>query len=300
MTSASAAAAPVRQKIHPGPRTVAVSAGAVAVMIPGQFAMLAIVPVLLVLIGTFRNPRLHTLRWWSTLLAALYGTSLALWAIGPDRAQSLSKDLNPVLAGLITAAALAVLVRHFVIRRSATPGRPAVASNQPTTQHVPTEIDHAATVVVTREVQIQAPLEIVWRQHTDINAWPTWQTDVETAQVDGELTPGTTFRWSAHGLDIASTVYAIDAPHRILWGGPAQGITGIHEWTFTADGEATVVRTAESWEGDPVRADTENLKSALDASLGTWLELLRTTAEATTEGTRSVDEHGVQNPEPLR
>lgn len=151
---------------------------------------------------------------------------------------------------------------------------------QPITQTVPTGVDHTATVVVTRETRIEAPLDRVWRQHTDINAWPTWQTDIDTAQADGELAPGTMFRWSTHGLDITSTVYAIDAPHRILWGGPSQGITGIHEWTFTADGDATVIRTTESWEGDPVRADTENLRAALDASLGTWLELLRTTAEA--------------------
>jgi hypothetical protein len=74
-------------------------------------------------------------------------------------------------------------------------------------------------------------------------------------------------------------VYAVDAPHRILWGGPAHGITGIHEWTFTADGDATVVRTAESWDGEPVRADAGNLREALSASLVAWLGHLRRTAE---------------------
>lgn len=153
-------------------------------------------------------------------------------------------------------------------------------TTEPTGDTLPTGIDQGATVVVTRAIRVEAPLDRVWRLHTDVDAWPTWQTDVDTAQADGELEPGTTFRWRTHGLDITSTVYAIDAPHRILWGGAAQGITGVHEWTFTADGDATVVRTAESWEGDPVRADTENLRAALDASLGAWLERLRTTAEA--------------------
>ncbi|QAY68736.1 SRPBCC family protein [Xylanimonas protaetiae] len=149
-----------------------------------------------------------------------------------------------------------------------------------TTDAVPTTIDESATVVVRREVRIEAPVDLVWRLHTDVAAWPSWQTDVEAAHVDGPLVPGATFRWSTHGLDVASTVYAVDAPRRILWGGPAQGITGIHEWTFTPDGDATIVRTAESWEGDPVRADAENLRAALDASLGSWLALLRGKAEA--------------------
>ena len=152
-----------------------------------------------------------------------------------------------------------------------------------TTETTPATIDESATVVVRREVRIAAPTDLVWRLHTDVAGWPGWQTDVDSAQVDGPLVPGATFRWSTHGLDVASTVYAVDAPRRILWGGPAQGITGIHEWTFTADGDTTVVRTAESWEGDPVRADADNLRAALDASLGSWLDLLRTKAEAEAE-----------------
>ncbi|BAL93154.1 hypothetical protein AMIS_79340 [Actinoplanes missouriensis 431] len=142
-----------------------------------------------------------------------------------------------------------------------------------------TEVDKNAAVVVEHEIRIEAPIDRVWALHTDVNGWTGWQTDVDTAYAEGPLQAGATFHWTTAGLSIASTVYAIDAPHRILWGGPAQGITGIHEWTFTADGDATIVRTAESWDGNPVRADTENLRQALDASIASWLELLRKTAE---------------------
>lgn len=145
---------------------------------------------------------------------------------------------------------------------------------------VPTAIDTTAPVIVRREVRIAAPVDLVWRLHADVAGWPAWQADVDSAQADGPLVPGSTFRWSTHGLDVTSTVYSVDAPHRILWGGPAQGIDGVHEWTFTADGDATIVRTTESWAGDPVEADADTLRAALDASLGSWLELLRTTAEA--------------------
>jgi uncharacterized protein YndB with AHSA1/START domain len=148
------------------------------------------------------------------------------------------------------------------------------------TDTVPTTIDDSATVVVRREIRIEAPVDLVWRLHADVQGWPSWHADVDSVQAAGPLTPGASFRWSTHGLEVTSTVYAVDAPRRVLWGGPAQGITGIHEWTFTPDGDATIVRTAESWEGEPVRADAENLRAALDASLGAWLELLRTKAEA--------------------
>ncbi|WP_433608117.1 SRPBCC family protein [Dactylosporangium sp. CA-139114] len=144
----------------------------------------------------------------------------------------------------------------------------------------PTGIDEHATVVVHRDIVIDAPADVVWRLHADVDGWPRWQTDIDTAHADGPLHVGDTFHWSTAGLSIASTVYALDAPHRILWGGPAHGITGVHEWTFTADGDRTLVRTAESWEGDPVRADADNLRAALDASLAGWLDRLRGAAEA--------------------
>ncbi|MEU8024715.1 MULTISPECIES: SRPBCC family protein [Micromonospora] len=144
-----------------------------------------------------------------------------------------------------------------------------------------TSIDENAAVVVRREIRVDAPIERVWQLHTDVNGWTHWQGDIDTAHADGPLAPGSEFRWSTAGLSIVSTVHAVDAPHRILWGGPAHGITGVHEWTFTPDGDGTVVRTAESWDGEPVRADRDNLRDALDASLASWLDQLRKAAEST-------------------
>ncbi|ALG10644.1 hypothetical protein [Kibdelosporangium phytohabitans] len=95
---------------------VVISAWAVAVMVAGQFAMLAIVPVALVLYGSLRDTNVPLLRWSGAALAAVYATPLALWAIGPERAQSLSKDMHPALAGLVVAAAVAVAVVHHVAR----------------------------------------------------------------------------------------------------------------------------------------------------------------------------------------
>jgi uncharacterized protein YndB with AHSA1/START domain len=144
----------------------------------------------------------------------------------------------------------------------------------------PTHVDENAAVVVHRDVVINAPIDRIWQLHVDVDGWSRWQTDIDSARSDGPLAVGSTFHWTTAGLSIDSTVYAIDAPHRILWGGPAHGIVGVHQWTFTADGDTTIVRTEESWDGEPVRADVENLRAALGASLTAWLDRLRTTAEA--------------------
>lgn len=99
-------------------RSVIVSAWAVPVLVVGQFAMLAIVPVVVATVAVFRDARLRALRWWAAALAALYTAGLAAWAIGPDRAPSLSKDLNPVLATLISAAGVALAVRYHRLQRA--------------------------------------------------------------------------------------------------------------------------------------------------------------------------------------
>ncbi|MEV4249836.1 carotenoid oxygenase family protein [Streptosporangium canum] len=61
---------------------------------------------------------------------------------------------------------------------------------------------------------------------------------------------------------IGAPGYAIAPGHRILRGGPAHGITGIHEWTFTERDGQTFVQTAESWDGEPIRADRAGMQAA--------------------------------------
>ncbi|QIY58785.1 hypothetical protein HEP86_35320 [Streptomyces sp. RPA4-5] len=87
-----------------------ISSWAVPVMVVGQFALLAVLPVVIVLVGAHRSLRDRAVRWAATLLAVVYAAPLAVWLARPDGAQSLSKDMHPVFAGLIVAASAAVIV----------------------------------------------------------------------------------------------------------------------------------------------------------------------------------------------
>ncbi|MGZ9928933.1 SRPBCC family protein [Streptomyces sp. NC-S4] len=140
-------------------------------------------------------------------------------------------------------------------------------------------IDETAPVIVRLNTLIDAPLATVWELHTDVAAWPSWNTDIERTEVDGPLLPGRSFRWLTHGLDITSTVREVDPGKRIVWGGTVQGITGIHVWAFEQSEAGVVVRTEESWSGAPVDAETEALGKALHDSLVGWLSHLKNRAE---------------------
>lgn len=99
------------------PRMVIISAWLVPILVVGQFAMVAVLPVALVLVGTLRDARLRALRWWSAGLAVAYAIPLTVYVTRPDRAQSLSKDIHPGFVALIVVASVAVIVAFHVLRR---------------------------------------------------------------------------------------------------------------------------------------------------------------------------------------
>ncbi|MGW3631729.1 SRPBCC family protein [Streptomyces sp. NPDC005122] len=140
-------------------------------------------------------------------------------------------------------------------------------------------IDETAPVIVRLSIEINAPLASVWRLHTDIAAWPTWNTDIDRAEPDGPLIPGNRFSWRTHGLEITSTVRELVPGRRIVWGGPAEGISGVHVWTFEEEGDHVIVRTEESWSGAPAEAAADHLGKALHDSLERWLSHLKDRAE---------------------
>jgi polyketide cyclase/dehydrase/lipid transport protein len=145
---------------------------------------------------------------------------------------------------------------------------------------VPSDVDRTAPVIAVHEIDIEAPLDTVWRLHADVNAWPTWQTDITAAHLDGAFEPGVSFDWTSYGFSATSTVYALTERSRVLWGGTSGGITGVHEWLFSETPSGVRVTTTESFAGEPVQDDPAGMQTLLDASLVAWLGHLKAAAES--------------------
>jgi hypothetical protein len=151
----------------------------------------------------------------------------------------------------------------------------------------PTGIDGDAPVLARHEIGIQAPLDTIWQLHIAVNDWPSWQPDITVAQLAGAFEPGSSFEWTSSGFRVTSTIYDVSPPtgavsprSRTLWGGTAQGITGIHEWTFRDMTQGVIVATNESFAGAPVDDDPSTMQDILDTSLVSWLLHLKAAAEA--------------------
>ncbi|MFI6182422.1 hypothetical protein ACIA8R_43330 [Nonomuraea sp. NPDC051191] len=91
------------------PVAVSVAAWAVPALVVGQFALLAAVPVAVVLVGALRHARDRAVRRAAVLVALTYAAPLAVWLVRSDAAPSLSKDLHPAFAVLIVAACAALV-----------------------------------------------------------------------------------------------------------------------------------------------------------------------------------------------
>ena len=130
------------------------------------------------------------------------------------------------------------------------------------------------------EILIDAPLGDVWSLHTDVNNWTSWQTDISEAHIDGVMAPGNSFDWTSYNFPVRSTIYEMADRERVLWGGTAGGITGVHEWLFAETPEGVRVSTTESFSGDPVNADRDAMQKMLDSSLVAWLAHMKARAEA--------------------
>lgn len=144
----------------------------------------------------------------------------------------------------------------------------------------PTGIDTSAPVIARHSVDIAARLDGVWGLHTDVNHWPEWQTDITAAHSERDFQPGAWFTWTSYGFTVTSTIYEVEERSRVLWGGTADGITGVHEWIFQETPTGVRVETNESFAGEPVKADASAAQAMLDASLSSWLGHLKVAAES--------------------
>lgn len=142
------------------------------------------------------------------------------------------------------------------------------------------DIDTNAPAHARKEITIDAPVEKVWQIQADIENWPSWQPDIVTVKLDGDLKPGAAFRWKAQGLNISSRFHTVEPNHRIGWTGTAPGMYAIHNWTFEPRGEATLAITEESLSGWLTRLMKLFNPHFLEQSLQATLQRLKDKAEA--------------------
>lgn len=139
-------------------------------------------------------------------------------------------------------------------------------------------IQNDAPVQTSQEIVILAPAEKVWSALTDIDRWPSWQSDIKEASIAGPLQSGTSFTWTLGSTHIQSKLALVEANRRIAWTGSARGARAVHVWTLQKiTGNKTRLKMDESISGWllPWLYSSQQL----EASDRVWLECLKKQAE---------------------
>jgi uncharacterized protein YndB with AHSA1/START domain len=142
-----------------------------------------------------------------------------------------------------------------------------------------TEINANAPVILGGEIEVAAPPEIVWDVLTTIEGWPRWNPEVKSASLEGELAPGSVFRWKAGPSRLVSRLLSVEPQREIAWTGKSMGINVIHVYGFEPRDGGTLVHTDESVEGVTARLFRGPLKKRMDSSIDLGLRSLKAEAE---------------------
>jgi uncharacterized membrane protein len=129
-------------------------------------------------------------------------------------------------------------------------------------------------------IEISAPTEAVWGILTQIEGWPTWQSEVTSSEVHGGLEEGVEFNWKAGGIRFASKVHTIVEKRMLGWTGRTFGAFAIHNWTLEESSGSTTVRVEESLEGFLPSLFRKRFQKILDVGVKKNLEDLRSASEA--------------------
>lgn len=141
------------------------------------------------------------------------------------------------------------------------------------------KLDKNAPLVAKGEILINAPIEKVWKAHTDIDYWPEWQKDVSSARLVGGLKKGSTIKWRAMGMSISSTIEEVSKNKTIGWSGKSIGMNAVHFWYFEKQGNKTKVKTEESLSGWMPKFIKKLKPNFLDESLKRALAELKNYSE---------------------
>jgi len=142
------------------------------------------------------------------------------------------------------------------------------------------DIDRSAPVTATGTIAIAAAPEFVWDLLADVDRWPEWIADVQSASLPGPVANGEIFRWKAGPARLVSTIQSVDRPVEIGWTGRTMGMGAVHVWRLERHGDTTTVHTEESWDGLPARLLPRTMRKSLEKTLHAWLGDLKATAEA--------------------
>ena len=143
-------------------------------------------------------------------------------------------------------------------------------------------------MVITAEIEINAPLSVVWRTFSQMENWDDWNTACRSCCIvsgDASLSAGTCFtfviRPLVFPLKVQPRIVSCDPGREVVWEGGKLGINASHTWQFREeDGNVRLLSVERFtgpmvWVGYLLRVPKRLHRLTID-----FLQTLETAAEA--------------------
>lgn len=142
------------------------------------------------------------------------------------------------------------------------------------------QINPKSPIQYSASIEIKAPVDVVWSVMTDIEQWPSWNTDIKYAKLHGPLCNGTEFVWKSGPGTIRSTIGEIIPQKKMGWTGTTMGIRATHIWRLQPSKKGTLVTTEEAWDGVVARLFKPLSLRTLQGAVSSGLSMLKDCAES--------------------
>ncbi|MBT3933195.1 MAG: polyketide cyclase/dehydrase and lipid transport [Bacteroidetes bacterium] len=112
------------------------------------------------------------------------------------------------------------------------------------------KINDKAILKTSKEIEIRASIDIVWKFQADIESWVDWHRGISEVKLNGLIEPGTQFEWKSGEFKLHSVLEEVIENKSIGWFGSGFGSSAVHVWEFIPILKGTIlVRTTESMDG---------------------------------------------------
>jgi hypothetical protein len=114
-------------------------------------------------------------------------------------------------------------------------------------------------MVIKEEIEINAPLGVVWQTFSQMEAWDDWNTACRGCCVisgDASLSAGTCFSFVIRPLvfpmKVQPRIVKCDPGREVVWEGGKMGINASHTWQFHEEDGKVRLLSVECFEGPMV------------------------------------------------
>ena len=110
-------------------------------------------------------------------------------------------------------------------------------------------------MLIREEIEIAAPLAIVWSVFSRLEEWDDWNTACQSCRlVEGEeMAPGACFSFVVRPftlpIKVEPRITECEAGQKVVWEGERLGIYAIHTWTFRENNGRVLLISHEEFSG---------------------------------------------------